>query len=56
MLKLLMIFLVGIVVFLLLAVVLHRRSHHRERPVTYICNTCGERDCLCHREERDEWR
>jgi hypothetical protein len=49
--KIVMVFLIVFIGFLLLGLILYRKTHHRERPVTYICNTCGEKDCLCHREE-----
>jgi hypothetical protein len=38
-------------VFLVLWIVLSRRKEKEEKPVTYVCMECGEKDCICYREE-----
>jgi hypothetical protein len=38
-------------VFLVLWIVLSRRKEREEKPVTYVCMECGEKDCNCYREK-----
>jgi hypothetical protein len=35
------------------ALVLFRSANKKRVPdATYVCDVCGERDCVCHEEER----
>jgi hypothetical protein len=39
----------------ILVYVLTRKARKEELPhVTYVCDVCGERDCLCHREDAED--
>ncbi len=38
-------------VFLVLWFVLSRRKDREDKPVTYVCMECGEKNCNCYREE-----
>ena len=35
-------------------VLITRSKKAEAADVTYVCNVCNERDCVCHKEERDE--
>ncbi len=35
--------------------VLKRKARKEELPqVTYVCDVCGERDCICHKEDAED--
>jgi hypothetical protein len=47
---------VAIVVCLLLLLfgfVMAMRKKSEDEPVSFVCTECGEKDCICHLEEKD---
>ena len=47
-----------IILFLLLGFVFYKKKFQKESPKEsieksskYICDVCGEKDCICHRED-----
>lgn len=38
-------------VFIILWFVLSRRKQREDKPATYVCMDCGEKDCNCYRED-----
>jgi hypothetical protein len=38
----------GVVGYLIL-----RRKNRKEPQDTYVCDICGEKECLCHKEEKE---
>jgi len=41
---------VAVAIFLFFRILASKRNKPEE-PVTYICDECGEKDCVCHRED-----
>ena len=39
-----------IVLFLFFQFIFYRKKKSINKSVTYICDECGERDCICHKE------
>jgi len=46
---------IAIVIVIAIVVYLFRRRTEKEKlpHVSYVCDECGERDCVCHREGPD---
>ncbi len=42
---------IAFLVLLLFGVLMAMRKKSEGRPTVYLCSECGERDCLCHRED-----
>jgi preprotein translocase subunit YajC len=38
-------------VFIIFWFVLSRRKQQEDKPVTYVCMECGEKNCNCYRED-----
>jgi hypothetical protein len=38
-------------IFIVFWLVLSRRKGQEEKPVTYVCTECGEKDCSCYRQD-----
>ena len=38
-------------VFLIFWFVLSRRKQQEDKPLTYVCMECGEKNCNCYRED-----
>ncbi|MDP2861953.1 MAG: hypothetical protein Q8N95_04080 [Desulfobacterales bacterium] len=40
----------AVAIFLLFRIIVSKRNKPEE-PVTYVCDECGEKDCVCRRED-----
>lgn len=40
----------AVLIFLLFRIIVSKRNKPEE-PVTYVCDECGEKDCVCRRED-----
>jgi hypothetical protein len=45
----LLIFLAALIVFIFIKVILSKERKARDPVTHYVCDTCGELDCICHR-------
>jgi len=45
------VFIAAFAVFILLWLVLSRQKKHEDKPDTYVCNECNEKNCNCYRED-----
>lgn len=45
----LLIFLAALLVFILIKIVLSKKRKARDPVTHYVCDICGELDCICHR-------
>lgn len=50
--KFLFMLLAACVAFLFLWIIFGRKKATDEKVARYTCSICGERDCLCHKEEK----
>ena len=44
-----LIFLAALFVFIFITVILVKRKKTKDPIPRYVCDTCGELDCICHR-------
>jgi hypothetical protein len=45
----LLIFLAALLVFIFSKIILSKKRKARDCVTHYVCDTCGELDCICHR-------
>jgi hypothetical protein len=45
----LLIFLAALFVFIFINIILSKKRKVRDPITHYVCNNCGELDCICHR-------
>jgi hypothetical protein len=50
MLKTIIVLFGGFVVFILIRIFIKIKEKAKDKTVVYVCNVCGERDCLCFKE------
>lgn len=48
--ELFIIIIIAMGVFFILGITLQIRHHRKKPEVRYSCSTCGEHDCVCHKE------
>jgi hypothetical protein len=46
-----LIFLAALFVFIFIKSILIKRKKTKDPVTQYVCDTCGEVDCICHRED-----
>ena len=42
--------LVAVLVFLFFRFFLYRKEDSIDTPIVYVCDECGKKHCICHRE------
>ncbi|MBW1837021.1 MAG: hypothetical protein JRF71_04015 [Deltaproteobacteria bacterium] len=42
----------GLFIFFFLWIVFSRRKDSGDKVVPYTCTVCGEKDCICHKEDK----
>jgi hypothetical protein len=47
----LLIFLAALFIFILVKLILSKKRKARDPVPHYVCDICGELDCICHRVE-----
>jgi hypothetical protein len=45
----LLVFLAALFVFIFVNIILSKKRKTRDPVPHYVCDTCGELDCICHR-------
>jgi len=45
----LLIFLAALLVFIFIMFIFSKKRKARDLVAYYVCDICGERDCICHR-------